>query len=391
MWGTDPPEYIAAEAATQPVNTFMDWESDQTYVLLNPRMPEIEKKQADDIQKSLPHLPSHVWLLTSGSTARHKWVALSKNAILTSAAAVNAHLESDRRDCWLNPLPRFHVGGLGILARSYLSGARSVDCAQSKWNAQHFYARLLEEKATLTALVPAQIFDLIQLNVRAPTSLKAAIVGGGVLHPKVYEKAFELGWTLLPSYGMTECASQIATASLHECKNPALKILPHFEVRIDHSGLIALKGESLLTGYAITNSKGLEFYDPKKNGWLITEDRGSVKGSFLEVHGREKSFIKIGGESVNFAQLELLLEGLRIENSINVDVALVPMPDERLGHVIHLATTQVSSEVEKLINAFQLQVCPFEAIRKVHYISYIPRSAIGKIRYDKLINEISVA
>ena len=65
-----------------------------------------------------------------------------KSALLASAEAVNKHLESDKRDTWVNPLPHFHVGGLGILARTYLSGAMlhdfKADCP-GKWAPQEFY------------------------------------------------------------------------------------------------------------------------------------------------------------------------------------------------------------------------------------------------------------
>ena len=51
----------------------------------------------------LPHiaeLKSHVLFETSGSTGAPKWIALSKAALLTSAAAVNAHLGINASSCW---------------------------------------------------------------------------------------------------------------------------------------------------------------------------------------------------------------------------------------------------------------------------------------------------
>ncbi|HEX6085416.1 MAG TPA: AMP-binding protein, partial [Thermoanaerobaculia bacterium] len=101
----------------------IDWLSDESHVLLNPRMPAAERER---LQSFVTELPGHLWLATSGTTGSLKLTALSKRAMLASAAAVNRHLQSTASDVWLCVLPSFHVGGLGIYARAFLSGARVV-------------------------------------------------------------------------------------------------------------------------------------------------------------------------------------------------------------------------------------------------------------------------
>src|SRR5687767_8020692 len=102
----------------------IDWRSDESHVLLNPRMPEEERQH---LERLVTPLPAHVWLSTSGTTGALKLVALSKRALLASAAAVNRRLESTAQDVWCCVLPTFHVGGLGIHARAFLNGARVVE------------------------------------------------------------------------------------------------------------------------------------------------------------------------------------------------------------------------------------------------------------------------
>src|SRR5947208_384616 len=103
---------------------------------------------------ALVGLPAHVWVATSGSTGALKLVALSKRAILASAAAVNERLQSGSQDVWCRVLPHFHVGGLGIEARAHLAGARLIDM---EWDAGAF-AGLRD--VSLASLVPAQVHDL---------------------------------------------------------------------------------------------------------------------------------------------------------------------------------------------------------------------------------------
>ena len=165
------------------------------------------------------------WVATSGSTGALKWVALSRAAVLASAGAVNRHLGADSKDRWAHALPDFHVGGLGIHARAQLSGAAIL--AFPRWEAAGFHAFCLSERATLTALVPAQLHDLIALGLPAPPSLRAVVVGGGALSESRFRLARGLGYPVLSSYGATECASQIATSPLGS-ETPVLEVLPHF-------------------------------------------------------------------------------------------------------------------------------------------------------------------
>jgi len=103
----------------------IDWTSEETHVLLNPRMPERERTRLQRLAASIS-LPAHVWVATSGSSGAVKLVALSKRAILASAAAVNSRLESRTDDVWCPVLPMLHVGGMGIHARAHLLGSRVV-------------------------------------------------------------------------------------------------------------------------------------------------------------------------------------------------------------------------------------------------------------------------
>src|ERR1051325_11489877 len=283
----------------------LDFASDETHLLLNPRLPREERSRLGALDAAAPRLAAHVWLATSGTTGSLKLVALSKRAILASAAAVNRHLDSSARDVWCCVLPTFHVGGLGIHARASLSGARVVSAL---WDPRSFITLCNTERVTLASLVPAQVRDLRGLPV--PASLRAIVVGGGAFQDDNH------GWPLLPSYGMTETASQVATATLGSRE---LVLLDHVEARIEN-GYIALRSESLLTGYMVedrhsclveeTGQAGVpvvHFEDPKRDGWFVTPDLGSIEGRILRVAGRSGDFVKIGGESVDLGRLDRIL------------------------------------------------------------------------------------
>jgi o-succinylbenzoate---CoA ligase len=346
----------------------IDFESDESHLLLNPRMPADERKQLEGLFAAASHLRGHVWLATSGTTGGMKLTALSKTALLASARAVNRHLEAGSSDVWCCVLPEFHVGGLGIVARAMLAGNRVV---RMEWDAAEFAEA---RGITLSALVPAQVSDLVRAGLRAPGGLRAIVVGGGALGEPLYRAARELGWPLLPSYGLTECASQVATARLG---SPELIVLDHLEVKVD-DGRLTVRGASLLTGYATAQG----FVDPKIEGWFVTEDFGRVEGRTLQVEGRRGDFVKIGGESVDLARLDAILASIA-----GAHAAVLAVPDERLGHVVHLAG-DAESDLDSIRAEYDARVHPFERARAVHRVSRIPRTALGKLMRGKLATMI---
>ncbi|WP_413586296.1 AMP-binding protein [Bdellovibrio sp. HCB274] len=373
--------------------------SEENLILLNPRWPQEDFQKLQILAETAQSdrgLKGHVWIATSGSTASSvgatKLVALSKKAFIASATSVNQHLEATATDVWTQVLPHFHVGGFGIEVRALLSGARVVPAFKDqKWDVDFFYDVLVREKCTLSALVPTQVFDLVTKGYKSPSSLRAIVVGGGGLEPALYDKARALGWPLLPSYGMTETASQIATASLDSLKSfeyPEIELLSHAEARTNSDGYLEVTAQSLFTCYAQNTVEGIRHWDPKKETWFTTEDRGEVVGRTLKVAGRSKDYIKIGGEGTNVARLRALLEEAIMDLNPQwvMQVTLLDMPSERLGSEIHLISTLSDDDNRKIAESYSAKVLPFEKIRKSHTVALIPRSDLGKILWQQLKN-----
>ncbi len=352
----------------------IQWASKESGVLMNPRLPDIEKARAERLYSL--GIEGHLWLSTSGTSGHFKWVALSKKGILASAAAVNRHLNSTACDVWLHALPDFHVGGIGIRARAELSNAQVINYAQ-KWEASAFHQAAHCCQATLTALVPTQIYDLVQGAFQAPGSLRATLVGGGALNRALYDKAQALGWNLLPTYGMTECASQIATA--HHGIFGEGHVLDHMQVRVDSDQSIWINSPSLLTYYAVVDHDKVSLYDPKDSGWFKTEDKGELTGSALKVFGRGSDFVKINGESVNLLALQKIAEEIREEMGIRENVLIEAITHARMGYGVHLVI-EGSTPLPHLIAAFNVRVMPYEKIIHTAFIEKFPRTHLGKVK-----------
>lgn len=364
----------------------MDWESAESVVLCNPRLPEDQRKTAERLLKDL--LPKHVWLATSGSS-QPKWVGLSKAALLASAQAVNTHLSSTKDDVWLLALPTFHAGGLAILARAYLTQAYVIAHHLEKWDAATFVGAIHSNRVTLTSLVPTQVHDLVNQKLKAPSSLRAVLVGGGFLPESLRLQAADLGWPLLATYAMTESSSSIAIADLATPESGP-KILPHVHCQMTSAGMLRIKSQALLTSYAFIEAGEVKLVDPKEEGWLTTDDLVDITdGGFLKVQGRLHDVIKIGGENVELLKLQAILDELKISLLKRGDAALIALPDERLGMALHLAHDGAAlPSLEKLVEAFHARVMPYERLRAFHQVEAIPRSALGKLLKAQLVQQL---
>jgi len=392
---------VASEASLNPEK--IDWQNSQNHILLNPRWPDSEAKSLIELACEVSkrrQLEGHLWIATSGSTSESvghvKLVALSKKAFLASAQSVNEHLQVSSTDTWLQVLPRFHVGGLGVEVRAMLSRSRVV-CDFEKWQVERVYKTLVDNKITLVSMVPTQVFDLVQAQAKSPKYLRAVIVGGGALTEHLYQQARKLGWPLLPSYGLTETCSQIATAGLESLQSPQMPMarkLHHAEWKLNSEGLLQVKGESLLTCYGQRQKdESIVDWDPKSEGWFTTEDFVNLQGPYIRFVGRKNDFIKIGGEGSSMGRLREVFDRIlqSIDPTITQKVLLVDAPSARLGVEIHLVTNIDGHNTEllsQLKESYNREVLPFERIREVRYISNIPRSDLGKVLWAQLKREL---
>ena len=252
----------------------IDWQTAESVVLCNPRLPDADRSGLLTELLNAPVAPGHVWLATSGSSGQIKWgrpiqtgplgirprrKCLFRQSLQRCMVQPPAAL-SRRRPRHLGPQPPERRSSGGFLwATTRDVGCPALSCLSPSTSGDSEFS------------VPAQVYDLVHLNLCPPASLRAIIVGGGALSESLLNKGRELGWKLHPSYGLTECASQVAT-----WRQDGLEILNHVEIRISKKGCIEIHSPALLSLYALTTSQGMQYIDPKVAGWFTTEDQGSV-------------------------------------------------------------------------------------------------------------------
>lgn len=330
-----------------------------------------------------PGAPGLVWFRTSGSTGSPRWIGHAREGLLLSAAMVNRHLGVSPDDVWGLALPLRHVGGFGVVARAFEAGA-GLGVFDGAWDPAASVAWLERAGVHHLSLVPTQVHDLVAASLSAPAGLKTVVVGGGVLEEVDGRAARALGWPVLPSYGLTEAASQVATASPDLLGKPyvtsPLPVLPHWEVECGKGDRISIHGRSLHVMEAVEAGDGVEFHE-RGGVSYVTGDRGRMSEGGLEVFGRSDLLVKVLGE---------LIDPVAIERRLGVrEAVVVAVPDSRRQHrLVVVAEGSASAELKEAVERHNAGAHGPERVEGPLVVPEFPRGELGKLRRAELARQL---
>lgn len=322
----------------------------------------------------------HFALFSSGTTSDLKGYALSKEALWANAKAVNEHFALTPQDVWGLSLPTYHVGGLSVLVRAKLLGNEVVDLR--KWEPTAWVRKIEDRKVSITTIVPTQLFDLISLGLKSPTSLRYLIVGGDFLSHELELRALKLGWPVIRTYGMSEVCSQLASSKMPASHD--MEILPIHQAKISDEGRLLVKSEALFTlEFKITNS--VETKDAKEfldhEGFYPTQDRARLAGNLLYPEGRLDDQVKVSGHMVNLTSIKNDFYKFLLEENLFGTAELILEDDERKGKKLILITTREDKDAsvwERLKNLIRPVV-----IDEIKLTQNFQRTDLGKLKKNQ--------
>ena len=270
-------------------------------------------------------------LFTSGTTGDPKGVRLTPGNLVSSAVASAFRLGVSPGDRWLCCLPMYHMGGLAPTVRSALYGTTLV--LQREFDAEATAAVLAEEGITGVSLVPTQLSRLLDAGLDA-TDLRTILLGGAPAPESLLDRADAAGLPVFPTYGLTETASQVATARPADARDhPGTVGQPLFgtTVRIVDDGEPVgpgREGEIVVDGPTVTPGYLEEGRDSFSEFGFHTGDLGRRdEDGRLWVLGRLDDTIITGGELVAPAEVAAQLRRVPgIE-----EAAVVGLEDEEWG------------------------------------------------------------
>ena len=336
-------------------------------------------------------------MYTSGTTGFPKGVVRTHELIrnVEERAALMA-ITAD--DTILNYLPLFHAFGLSEGAwMSLVTGARQI--LTRGFDPEESLDLIEKERATIVHGFEAHMKGLAEAQEAKPrdvSSLRTGIFAAGMLSATpVVRRGMRALAPLknLSGFGMTETWIGVGLSSLDDDETHRSEASGwpgrSYELRIvdDGSGEVlgpGVAGELQVRGWAVMT----EYYNKPAetaatftaDGWFRTGDAAMwLADGCLRFLGRYKDMLKVGGENVD----PMETEGLLLEHPAVQQVAVVGLPDERLGEV---AVAYVECRAGATIDADDVvghcrgKVASFKLPRHVVFVEAFPMTESGKIR-----------
>ena len=144
-----------------------------------------------------------------------------------------------------------------------------------------------------------------------------------------------------------------------------------------------MRGETVTRGYLDDPEATAAAIDA--DGWLHTGDLGTIDADgYLRIVGRIKDMFIVGGFNAYPAEIEnLLLRHPRI-----AQVAVIGVPDERLGEVgegVRRAARRARrSTPAEIVEWARAEMANFKVPRSVEFLDALPVNATGKVVKDEL-------
>jgi non-ribosomal peptide synthetase component E (peptide arylation enzyme) len=261
-----------------------------------------------------------------------------------------------------------------------------------------------KEKITSIIWVPALAQRMLQyegLGNYDLTSLKKMHSAGGASHPDLVKNVTrQLQMKFYNGYGATEGMTTITRTSDHiqticttvgrpTCPYDTYKVVDVTgrQVSPNTQGELVLKGPGVFTGYYNNPRENAAIFTP--DGFFKTGDLAMIdEAGYITLTGRIKEMINRGGESISTREIE----GLIIQHPGVVAVAVIPMPDPKLGEkaCAYIQLKPGDSETFEGIISFlkSKQASVLQLPERIEFIDAMPYTVAQKLDKKSLKEDL---
>jgi 3-phosphoshikimate 1-carboxyvinyltransferase len=332
-------------------------------------------------------------LFTSGTSGEPKGVLHRMDALSRAAAMEVRHLGLGADDRIFIPSPLAHqTGFLYGMWLSFILGVPQI--LQPVWDGATALRALCRWKGTFVQAATPFLADLVRAVEEAgeaPGSLRIFVATGAAVPRGLAEQATRaLGAAVCGAWGTTEtCLGSLAAPG----DEPAMvwgsdgRALRDVKLRVtDDDGNVLATGQegnfevrsrTLFEGYLGHPEWTAEVMTP--DGWYRSGDLAIIDESgYVRITGRVKDVINRGGEKVPVAEIEQLLH----THPLVREVAIVAMPDERLGErACAFAVAGAGfdfAEMRRFLD--ERHVAKQYWPERLEIVTSMPRNPVGKIK-----------
>lgn len=344
-----------------------------------------------------------VLLFTSGTESLPKGVPLSHYNILSNQRSAFEVLEIFSDDIMLGMLPPFHSFGFTISGLLCLLAGVRIVYSPDPTDGKKLATIVKDWGVTITCGAPTFLKTMFKMGPPEYfKTVRLCVTGAEKAPPELFMFAETIGkgMSIIEGYGITEC-SPILTANLpgHEAVGVGSP-LPGIHLKIinpetsqvlgpNQQGLILARGPNIFSGY-INPDVSSPFITIEGEDWYKTGDLGYIddKGNLI-IGGRQKRFIKVGGEMISLASIEdaLLKEASKkqwpvFEEGPILAVCAKETPGEKPRVVLFTRFHVHADEINATLK--ELGFSNIVKVNEVKELGEIPIMGTGKINYRLL-------
>jgi len=337
---------------------------------------------------------------SSGTTGFPKAILHRHEALVSSCLTEQKHHGQTRDDVFLCIPPLYHTGAKMHWFGSLLAGSKAVLLrgVSPEW----VLRCVTDERATIVWLLVPWVQDILDSIDRGDVKLDEYVldqwrlmhIGAQPVPPSLIKRWKQVfpNHDYDTNYGLSESIGpgcvHLGVENIHKVgaigKAGYLwetKIVDEKgdEVKNGEVGELAVKGPGVMKCY-YKNKKATD--EILRDGWLFTGDMARQdEDGFIYLVDRKKDVIITGGENLYPVQIE---DFIRANDKVK-DVAVIGLPDERLGEIAAAIISLKDGETctEEEMNAFCSGLPRYKRPRKIIFAD-VPRNPTGKIEKPKL-------
>jgi acyl-CoA synthetase (AMP-forming)/AMP-acid ligase II len=325
-------------------------------------------------------------VFTSGTTGRPKGVMMNHRQTLRMYAEWCDLADLREGDRYLIVNPFFHIFGYkaGCVA-SMIRGATILPVPV--FTVDTVLDLVERERVTMLPGPPTLYTSLLSApGQRDLSSLRAAVTGAADIPVELIRRIrSELPFqSIMTGYGLSEAGTATASRPGDSFEDIATTVgtpCDGLEIRIADDSEVLVRGYSVMLGYLDDPAATAEAIDA--DGWLHTGDLGTLnERGKLRIIGRKKDMFIVGGFNAYPAEIE----GFLLEHPAVAQVAVIGVPDERMGQVGKAFVVRRGPvSAEELIEWSRTRMAGFKVPRSVEFRDELPVNATGKVMKDQLV------
>ncbi len=348
-----------------------------------------------------------VIVYTSGTTSRPKGCLHTFNTYAAGARALTVAFGHTEDDVQFGPSPITHTTGLVTSVLIPLMAGASTHL-MAQWDPKRALREIEQFRATAAVTATTFLQTLISAAAEDPdadlSSLRVWTCAGSPIPAAVVEnaKATLPTASILSLYGRSE---NLATTTCTIADDPRRAVasdgaaLPGAEVKVvgpdgmevprGTEGDIAYRGPSHMIGYLNRPEDTAELYTPE--GFSRSGDLGTMDADgYVRVTGRTKDIVIRGGMNISVREVE---DKLAAHPGL-ADLAVVGMPDERLGEKVCcfvVAKEGLPAPTVEELRAYLTDrgVAIQKTPERVVAVDALPMTATGKVQKHLLRQQVA--